>query len=322
LIKQFRLCMFALISVMIFTACGAGAPTSTAPADIVDDTAKYNAYIELLNFVDGWFSGFVGVYFHTFDIEGELNTDVDFSRFFNFGEHDMMELHGRHSAAARYFARQEPDWGAVDAYMLRFADAVDNLLTLYFVEARNYYLEQEYLADNFEQGRLIHTRMMDYYDNMFLAFDDFILAFQPIIMLRQGADLPRFEEAGMMLHFYALRLVLTGMEVNSFFNILDAQGVAFLDTPLEKIEALHSLMVSDMVALQEIYTDAERQEAEGFSENGARFIPIFVSTAQEMTDFLTETVELLRGGTYTTVPLFRFQQRVSDLIGRYNIIVN
>jgi len=321
-----------LIFSLLLASCGFWGAMNDGNSESRADTEKHNSYIELINFATRWFDAVLLVYFNSFGDEDEPNIDVNFSDGFFFGDTDMYAMYRSITEPARRFAASEPSYGLADEKMIRLCNVLDALIKLYFYEINSYYNSQEYMRDNFEQGRLLHTRMLAYTDALHIALEDFIIAFQPIMIVRQGSDLPRFEEHGAMIRFYSLRLVLTGIEISLLFERLELEGIDFLDADLAEYEPLYDLFVSDLEALRAIYTDQRRQREEGFTSMQAQSLNLFVSHAQQMEVAATDTLNMIRAGTteieneltglVTTGgrnnPVSRFNQRLTRLIGQYN----
>ena len=305
-----RILAMLLICIFVFTACGNAnnniSGNNNTPAPEVDGTAKYNAYIDLLNFVDGWFSGMLQSYFGIFGSDAEPSFDGDFTRMFEgFARVEMMNLHGRHHRSARNHATRAPDWGEADARMLDFADAVERLLELYFVEMTEYFYGGLYEEDNFRQAYEMHTRFFAYIDAMWDAYGAFLSAFTPVLIERQGADLPLFEEHGFVIHFYALRMLLIGIQLSWLEN-----------EPIAELEEYIRLFISDLSALEAANTP-EQREFEGISEMAADHVNMYIMIAGELAAVLESA--LANGSRLAGT---RFEYLFDSLISRYNTILS
>ena len=303
-----RMLALLLVCIFVFSACGSGNNNGSgnAPANEVDETAKYNAYIGLINFIDGWFNGMLQSYFSIFGNDAEPSFDGNFtSMFAGFARVEMMDLHGRHHRTARNHATRAPDWGETDTRMLKLTDAVEQLLELYFVEMKEYFYGGLYTEDNFQQAYEMHTRFFAYINAMWDAYDAFISAFTPILINRQGADLPLFEEYGFLIHFYALRMLLTGIQLLQREN-----------EPIAALEEYIQLFVSDLSAL-EIANTPEQREFEGISAMAADHVNMYTMTADQLADILENA--LANGHSLAGT---RFEQLFDSLISRYNTILS
>ena len=298
-----RIAALILVIVMV-TGCAGTAGESGAHNEII----KYNAYVELINFIDGWFGLTIQSYFNTFGTDAEPSFGRDFERMFvGFDEvdFDMAELHGRVHREARRLAGEDPDWGEADARMLVLADAVETVMELYFVEMTEYYSSGAYEADNFQQGHNMHVRMIDYVIAMWDALDDFMHAFSPIIWARQGADLPLFEEHGLVIHAYLLRVVLTGMEISGR-----------MDEPVSELGELIHTFALNILALEKANTE-EQRNAEGFDPLAGSHIGLFITSAELVRDILLNAFTDGRS-LHDTQFLFR----LDSVIDRYNLIIS
>ena len=297
-----RLTAWVLAAVILLAGCANGG----AAEQVIDDTEKYNAYIELMNFVDGWFGGMLQSYFGVMGEDAEPSFDGDFERMFaTFADFDMMDMHGRFFRSARHHAENAPDWGAADARMLDFADAVEAAMYLHFVEMTDYYNNARFEADNFQQGRDMHVRLIVYIEAMWLAFDDFWMAFQPILVERQGSDLPIFEEYALMIHFYALRLLLTGAEISNR-----------ADEPISALSDLIALFVDDLAAM-ETYNTPEQRALEGISASAAPHVNNYIMHAQRLATLLKDAQNAGRN-----ISAAQIDRELSLLVGQYNIILS
>ena len=271
-----------------------------------DGTEKFNAYVELLNYMDGWFGGMLQSYFSIFGEDIEPSFDGNFEHMFStFADHDMMSMHSIHHLAARNHANNAPDWGEVDARMLTLTDAVEAVMELYFVEMTEYYSNRLFEVDDFQLGREMHVRMIAYIGVLWDAYDAFFEAFQYILLEKQGADLPIFEEHGLMIHFYSLRMILTGLEILQ-------RG----EEPIAALEDLISLFISDLAALEEANSPAQR-ELEGISEMAASHVNMFITISLQMQTILEDALADGRSISAT-----RFGQQLDSLISRYNLIIS
>jgi hypothetical protein len=313
----------------MLTACGAlGNRSALADAK----AEKYNAYVDILNFANEWFGLVMMQYFNEFGYGEEPSTDVDFSDGFHFGDFDVYAQHSSRTDLPRRLADADPNFGQADEKMHALLDTMDALMLTYFDEINSYYQNIEYEQDNFVRGRQLHTLMISHYESFLEANDEFFVAFQPIMLQFDGAELPIFEERGMDISLYSLRLVLTGREISYLFKRLNSQGIDFLNADLAEYEPLYELFISDLAALEAIYQDRDRHQAQGYTANQASQLNMFVVIANEMETAATDTLNMIKAGTtdienemtgkVTTggrnVPISRFNQRLEQLIGRYN----
>jgi len=294
-----------------------------------DRTEKYNAYVELLNFTTGhWFTNVVGMYFRDFGYEREPNTDVYFPNGqFMFGLREdgdnMYVQYTRQFELPRRLAGSEPDFGDADEKALELIEATEALMSILFVDINEYYNRGDHLLDNFARGFEYHTRMLEIYVAFHEAIEAFAIAFDVIISEFEWVDLEAFEEAGMYIHLYRLRIVRSARQIMDAFIGFEEQGFVVSDADIAEADRLMEELASDIAALSArvaLYPDEDVWGAEGITANQANRTSHFFMSARLVEETATDVLDRVRAGASDGLDfhLRLFNQRYETLITHYN----
>lgn len=334
-----RLILKTLCMTLLLSACSSmeGKLTeltnSVSNNEQVNDIDKYNSYIDLLNYHNGWLAGMTQVYFENFGIDEKIDPDADYETFTLDGKDvDIYDIHKDTSKKPREYASSEPDYGESDDKMLVFCDKMDAFMKLYFNDVNDYYTNKEYEKDNLARGQELHEQMIKSYTEMLDAADGFLIVFSDKMIEEESADLPKFKEVGYDIHYYALSVLLKGREISNMFRKLEEEGTDFLEADLEQYQQLYDEFINNIIELDKIYNDSSKQSKEGYAAINASFLGQFVDTSKMMQTYATDTLNMIKAGTTEienemtgkvttggrTYPMSEFDRLLEMLIGQYN----
>jgi hypothetical protein len=336
---KIRVVLICICMSLLLTACSNISNNLSNSSTKGDDIKKFNSYIELLNFKQGWLSGVAKFYFNEFGTGEEINIKKEFSGFILFptaereGEKSLYGFHKeRHTKLPRKYQADRPSYGEIDAKMLTLCDKTDAFIELYFKDVTLYYADKEYEKDNFAKGRELHKKMVLSYRELSEAADDFSTAFYPKMVEHEGAELPGLKKKGFNIHYYALSVLLSGREISHMFDTLESEGKDFLEADLAQYEEVHNKFNSNVSELKKIYKDKDQLKREGYSADQVPFLNQFVNTTEGMQTAATDTLNMIKAGTtevknentgkFTTsgrsYPVGEFRRRLGQLVDEYN----
>ncbi|MCI8649977.1 MAG: YiiG family protein [Anaerotruncus sp.] len=334
--KKIRLLAVCLALALCVCGCSMKMPDLSAVTGAnKTDTEKFNVYIDFQNYCQGkWLDAVVRMYFEQFGFEEEpdLSDAAAFTLGETEGKESMYEMYKGKSTAARRYTDEKPEYGEADQRMKELCDAFDVFFELYFNQVNRYYTDEEYKADGYARGKELHREMLKCYLEFAEATNAFGLAFEQKSIEMQQADLPKMQEKGLDIHYYALSFLLNSQQTSLYFQQLILDGVDYLDADLSVYRQMYDTLTSDMDALKEAYKKDGQLAKDGYTSNQQVFLQRFIETAEMMmvaaTDMLhmieagSEDVENEMSGLVTTggrnYPMSRFDQRLEQLISAYN----
>jgi hypothetical protein len=290
--------------------------------------------MEFLNFTNEWYEAMCYIYFDEFGAESDLMISDYFDGFTLDGSDaspSIYEMYADETDTPRKYTDAAPDYGETDARMLLFCDAFDRFNELYFKDVNAYYTGKEYEFDDFEKGRLLHTRMLDEYEAFTEARNGFFSAFSAQIRAKEYEGLDELKERGYLIHYYTRVLIMDSRAIDDMFLELEYEGIDFLDADLDKYDPLYDQFKSDLRALRNVY-DAAQAEKEGYTGMQSSFLNRFLEAADTMLTAADDTRNMIAAGSedieneltgkVTTggrnYPVDRFRQRMGWLIDAYN----
>jgi hypothetical protein len=320
-----------LLSQMLLEAAKSDTP---APSEADNELAKYNAYMEFLNFTNEWYEAMCYIYFDEFGMEYDLLISNEFDGFTLDGDDassSIYEMYADQTYAPRKYLSAAPDYGETDARMLLFCDAFDRFNGLYFRDVNAYYTDKEYELDDFDRGRLFHKRMLEEYEAFAEARYGFFSAFSAQILAKEYEGLEELKEQGNLIHYYTRVLIMDSRAIDDMFLELEYEGIDFLNADLDKYDPLYNQFKSDLYALNEACGNAQ-VEKERYTGMQSAFLKQFLDTADMMLVAATDARNMIEAGSEDienemtgmvgtggrNYPIDRFRQRMGMLISEYN----
>lgn len=314
---------------LLLSACNGS--DSGGRSKAVADTAKYNAYVELGNFMSGWLDLNVYAYAEKFGFDEEIQFKKDFDPKTFEGAVMTPIIKGFFDKVDKTleYASTEPSYGAADETMKALSPKLKDFLTT-INEVDAYYRSKGFAEDDFAKGKELHKKLIAQYHEYTDLANTFFADMIEITKQKEQDELERLKNDDYMLRYYAKSVVMKAKDIQNDFiaakvddsNLSEYDAAAFK----EKYDAL----TEDMNQFLEYAKDKSRMEKEGI-QSFWRFdqaIPGVKASATDILQFLqkkTPTETKSSSGKVTTHDriglIEQYDNKVFDMISCYNNMI-
>lgn len=261
--------MVLTLVTLIFGACSSlkEAVTGNGGAAAAKDTQKYNAYIDLSNFMNGFLERNLYSYATHFGFEEELafiQSSFDPDTFDGSVLTPMMEGTFTQVDEALAYASEEPSYGAADEKMTVMAPKLKQLLET-INEVQAYYSSKGFAEDDYAQGKELHTKLVSQYYDYSDAADLFYTEFEVISTQKNLENLEQFKEEGYMLHYHAKSILMNAQEIQQAFYDADVDDSNILDFDAAKYKEMYNALAENVNQFMEFAKDDEQKQKEGIT---------------------------------------------------------
>lgn len=290
------------------------------------DTEKYNAYITLSNYMNGWLHEAVTIYFKEFGIKEEIAIDKDFDSFQTF---PILQGHKDDVEKSLEYASKKPSFGAADDSMKALCPKLKELMDT-LNEIENYYNTKSFVDDDFAKGKELHKRLYSQYNEYVILAEKFFSDFDVITQQKKQEDLEDLKKSDYMIRHYAMSIVMRAQDIERSFYDTGVNDSNILDYDVNKYKEKYDLLTEDINKFMEYSKDDERLKKEGLEGNA--FVGSFKGDVERMKVTATDIMQILETkdtsinsdtkGKVTTggqnAPLEYFSRKVSSMIDSYN----
>ncbi|WP_163859166.1 YiiG family protein [Paenibacillus elgii] len=290
------------------------------------DTAKYNTYIGLSNYLTQGLNKTFEGYFKEFGEEEELHVRKNFTGLNTF---PVLQSHKDDVDKALAFASKEPSFQAADESVKTLAPKLKELLET-TGEMQAYYQAKTYTEDEFAKGKELHKKLLVQFNEVSDLADKFFADFAVITEQRKKEDLEELKKSDQLVRYHAMSIVNRAQDIQKAFNNAGVTDDNVLDFDVNQYAELYKLLSEDIDKFTELSKDQERLKKER-----VQIVPVFTDSIQRVKTSATDLMEILRTkdttissdmkGKVTTggrnVPLKNFDKRVSALVNSYNTMI-
>ncbi|KZE73687.1 hypothetical protein AV654_03675 [Paenibacillus elgii] len=290
------------------------------------DTAKYNTYIGLSNYLTQGLNKTFEGYFKEFGEEEELHVRKNFTGLNTF---PVLQSHKDDVDKALAFASKEPSFQAADESVKALAPKLKEFLET-IGEMQAYYQAKTYAEDEFAKGKELHKKLLVQFNEVSDLADKFFVDFAVITEQRKKEDLEELKKSDQLVRYHAMSIVNRAQDIQKAFNSAGVTDDNVLDFDANQYAELYKLLTEDIDKFTELSKDQERLKKER-----VQIVPVFTDSIQRVKTSATDLMEILQTkdttissdmkGKVTTggsnVPLKNFDKRVSALVNSYNTMI-
>jgi hypothetical protein len=215
---------FALALASCGGAAGGGSGAGGGNADVAE-VEKHNAYIGLYNALISDIDKVALDYVECFGDGEDVYIEEGFSGYTMYSSvlADRLE-------AAMTYADAKPPAPDADA-ALRELEPVLARYAAAMADAKKYYEDKNYVDDGYEKAQGYHDVIIGEYELVWEKAAPFLAAVDGLLAGQDDEQLAMYEEAGQMIHYYALASVIAAQAVDSFLGErgIDAAGILEID---------------------------------------------------------------------------------------------
>ncbi|MEI7025544.1 YiiG family protein [Paenibacillus sp. y28] len=299
--------------------------TASSAADREADTAKYNSYIEISNYMLGNLNDIMVAYTKEFGMEDELKPRKNFS---GYNTLPIMQSHKDAVDKALAYTTKEPSYGAAD----ESAKVIIPKMQLFMntlVDVAAYYQSKAYVDDNFAKGKELHKQVITQYMDYAVSADPFFADFEAITVKKDEEDLAMLKKEDYLIRYHAKSMVMRAKDIQQAFSEAEIGDDNILDYDVNAYKEKYALLTEDIAKFLEYTQDDARKKKEGVT----MLLPAYTSSIEGVKVTATDILQILEtkditinsetkgkvrtGGGNAIVS--RFDTKVSALIRSYNI---
>lgn len=258
--------------------------------EATQEVMKFNAYVDLINYMNGWFEPNLESYIETFGLDGEFDFEgigIDSTELKGWSITPIMESKFTRVDEAVAYANGKPSFDAADDSMKELAPKLKQLMDT-INDIQFYYSSKGYVDDQFALANEMHTKFVHQYSDYSHAADSFYLSFKPITQKMDLDVLEQFKDEGYMLHYYARSILMNVKGINQAFNDSRVDDSNILEFDPMQYNEMYKELAENINQFNQYATDAEQIEKEGIES-----VYKFNESAKELKGAATTILEVL-----------------------------
>ncbi len=247
------------------------------------EVEKYNAYVQLNNFMTGRLDQVLNRYFEKLG-DGEQPI---IEKHFGF---TMLSISASDKTALNKqfgYAEKTPAFPAVDPVVMKLKPVMNDLIAI-LSEADDYYETKGYVDDNFAKSKELHTKIVKATDAYYAVGDEFLTAMAEMGTERRKEDLKKYQDNDEQIRYSALKFLI---DAEALSAETDEQGITarnILDLDMGKFKAKYDVLVEDLNLLTQHSQDESRLKKEGFDSH---YLKRYVDEAKKVKVAASEIIE-------------------------------
>lgn len=319
-INKITLIACCIVFSIFLTSC-----TSTSTVNEEQDTQKFNTYVELQNFMSGWFSLTLQNYFNEFGADEEIHIKENFD---GFGSNPIIETHYTyHIDGPLEKASQEPVYDGVDDSIKDLCPKLKELMDT-MNEVAEYYNNDSYKTDDFAKGKELHKKVCAQTIDYINSSMNLSIAFEKLNDQKMEESLTEIDKEKYPIRYYSLSILVKSKKIPQAFYAAEIDDTNISNFDAKQYEDLYASLVKDINEFMECTKDNDKISTEGFALEST--FAMFVDnvnrvnlSAENLRNKLNGTPIISNShGQVTTSNTIGFledlENSISDLIGSYN----
>jgi hypothetical protein len=225
-----------------------------------DEIYKYNAYIDLNNFIVKEFAETLEDYFD------ELGNDPEpsFKKNFSFRPRAISKYDKEKLEKAFVVAAQQPQYMSVDGALQELYPTMTELMNL-LTEAHSYYELKNYVDDDYVKAKELHKKIVDCYKIYQPLAKKYCNALNVIAIEREKSSLENYKNNGQMLRYHCLRVLTRAEELQQELDDQQITAANILDIDVAKFMDKYNLLIEDVNEIMKYSKDEEQGKKEGIT---------------------------------------------------------
>ncbi|MBU5592279.1 YiiG family protein [Clostridium sp. MSJ-4] len=333
MLKKFLGRIFMCLMICIFlSSCGSQEKSKEVSSK--SDNGKYNAYINLNNYLTGWLSLNMQSYFNDFGFEEEITIKEKFRKkeFEGAAVTPIVEGAFKDVEKALEYTTKEPSYGLADDSMKELCPKVKEVLNT-INEIDNYYSSKSFLEDDFAKGKELHKKIYNEYSECVILTEKFFYDFDLIAEEKKKESLEALKKKDMMIRYYAMDIVTKAQDIDNAFYNAEISDDNILDYDVSKYKEYYDPLIEGIDKFREYVKDDERLKKEGL--NNTPFLDKFKFDLKYMEGSANNIMEILttkdtsgksnaKGSVRPnekSITIRDFSTKVSSLVDSYNNLI-
>ncbi|WP_129599723.1 DUF3829 domain-containing protein [Anaerophilus nitritogenes] len=308
--------MFLVGSLVLLSACK-DQPTDKSLEKLSEEenlsVEKYNAYVEVNNFMEQRFYEVLAYYYKGFGLDKDIYST-------NVGSVVISSVSG---TELDMFLKnlqvytKEPTMKELDVAAKELEPTIVELIHI-LSDAEFYYDSKNYVDDNFEEGRKLHTQICAGYEDYEMKKEKFTNAMKKLCYEQTQKDMQNYIKNNEHIKACSIRYMLTAVEM---FDELQKQNINqenILSIDQEKFTDQYNHLLQDINKLIDRVNDPSNHEKTQFEKNNFRD---FIDYAQKTKASAADILNSLNKKDSSLGSPEKFYSNVRTMIYYYNRVV-
>lgn len=228
-----------------------------------DEIYKYNAYVDLNNYIVKDFAETLDDYFKHLGNE----QDPKFEKYFSFVPRSISKYDIEKLEKAFNASHHQPQYASVDGAAQELYPQMTDLINL-LAEAHTYYKLKSYVDDNYVKAKELHTKIVNCYKIYQPLANKYCANFNAIASEREKRRLENYKNRGQLLKYHCLSVL---MHAEALQQEMDEQQITadnILDLDLPKFQGRYNLLIADVNEIMKYSKDEQALKKEGITNSG------------------------------------------------------
>ncbi|WP_052410207.1 YiiG family protein [Paenibacillus durus] len=244
---------------------------------------KYNAYVDLNNFMTSRMQDVLNDYFEEFGDGNKPKIEKYFSgSLLSISEYDKDTMN-----RAFDYKDKEPAFDAVDTAIVQLEPAIKKLAAV-LGEAYDYYDVKGYVDDQFAKGKQLHTQIITAYKAYEKAADVYFDAINDLGNKRTQAELKELRKNDEQIRYSILTFMLDAEALSDVMEQQEIYADNILKLDLKPFKEKYNVLITDLQNINKYAADKARIKTEGFREYA---LENYVDAAKEVKVAATNIIE-------------------------------
>ncbi|WP_090673231.1 YiiG family protein [Paenibacillus tianmuensis] len=236
---------------------GAGSNKNDGANSEAMEVEKYNAYVNLNNYMTSRFDQVLNDYFEKLGDGEQPIIEKNFSfTMLSITASNKTDLNNQFG-----FAEKTPAFSAVDPTVVKLKPVMNDLIVI-LSEAHDYYETKGYVDDNFAKSKELHTKIVKAKDAYYAAANEFLKAMTSLGAENRQKSLKKYQEQDEQIRYSALKFLA---DAEALSAEMEGQGVTaanILDLNMDKYKAKYDVLLEDFKNLSQHVQDDSRVKKE------------------------------------------------------------
>lgn len=283
------------------------------------ETEKYNAYINVNNFMFDRLTTVIDSYFNRVVYQKEFKMDGT-----DYWCNSLGDSYYELIDTAKDYAAKEPSFGDLDKAYEDMYPVLKKLMKT-FDEVYNYGELKEYMDDDYAGAKELHKEVWRLYKKYNKVSEPFLDEISVLADKRREESLQYYKDEGMMARYTFIKTIDAGQAIQQYFYDNEIDDSNLTEANVDELKPLYDDFTALIKESYEYANDSEQLEKEGMSMTASMFSSALTDTKASISKLYKRIKEGRALESYeinTTFPsedtIAGFEAILGDLIDDYN----
>lgn len=285
------------------------------------ETEKYNAYINVNNFMFDRLTTVINSYFSRVEYQKEFKMDGT-----DYWCNSLGDSYYELIDTAKDYTAKEPSFGELDKAYEEMYPVLKKLMKI-FDEVYNYGELKEYMDDDYAGAKELHKEVWRLYKKYEKKSEAFLDQIAVLADERREESLQYYKDEGMMARYTFIKTIAAGQEIQQFFYDNEIDDYNLTEANVKKLKPLYEEFTALIKESYEYTKDSEQMEKEGLSTTGSMFQSSLTDTKSSISKLYKRikegrALENYELNSLSSFPpddtIAGFESQLGELIDNYN----